>query len=1054
MGDQQDRLAPLPRRAIDIDAAPDFAESRPEDVVAEMLERASVLFKTLEADVAGLEADQEKERERIAGETQRLRAEADAAIDALAELTVKAFEIERRKGRQGVIDAALRGPAPDVTDLVFDDLAAEIAEEIRLAKGITGSIRIDTIARKMREATAVLERMRTDASNADAALLAQTEKVLNKETVEATASFEIGMGVLERDVGLLESVLPPSALGWGDSRWATWEPPQQPAACIRLGTYTDHRLNAVDIPALFDLAGSRGIVIEPRGNLDKAAEALRSILLRITAAQPPGSARFTVFDPEDLGGSIGPLLQFSDVAPQILEGGVHTAPEAIEAALDEIGAHMERVIQRYLRGQFTTLAEANTAAGEMLEAFHFVVIINYPRHLSETALERLTTMFSHGPRCGVYPIVIKDPTFAPVYGGPRIPPLEPAFTITANAMGFETTTETAGTWAIDFDSCPDQELSNRIILHTADGLATTHQYAMDPGRAFAMLSTALASGLHRHLPRLGGDVSRVDADDLSTWWHAESNDGVSIPLGRSGAIDLATLRFDDQHSGAVLLVGNSDAAVDQILQWIITGITMLYPPDQVHLDLVGLRGRRAFTPMANHALAHAKVISMDAEYELVASVVDAAVRELDRRAASTDQQTKAPRRIIVIDDLTALLASSDPRIERVLTQLERITSQGPAFGIHTLVIARDFSEGLYDRIGAGVFGTRIILAGTNPEAITALGGNQDDLTPLSSGEALVDTGNGASRITRRIRHVGIEALERDRILRDQRSLATKNRLVNRPQIFDGKSAARFEQSALTQLLTNVRKQEERLIPRLWLGEPMELGGPVEILLRRMDGSNLLVVGPNEDAGQGILLAAATTAVLGHGRNLEIRIVDFMSLESGFTEGVHALGENWPVTLDRRRNLEKVIDGVHRTVLDRGASGRFQDPPLLFCINGLGRARELDIRDDSNPELIAMLEVITSSGPEVGVHTLIWAETPDLVSNKLGHQIMSQFGMRAVMRIDAASSSSIIDTPAAEGLADNQALLYDETIGRLTRFHPYSLPDPEWVAGLSRAAAGL
>lgn len=101
----------------------------------------------------------------------------------------------------------------------------------------------------------------------------------------------------------------------------------------------------------------------------------------------------------------------------------------------------------------------------------------------------------------------------------------------------------------------------------------------------------------------------------------------------------------------------------------------------------------------------------------------------------------------------------------------------------------------------------------------------------------------------------------------------------------------------------------------------------------------------------------------------------------------------------------------------------------------------------------MLESITSSGPEVGVHTLIWAETPDLLNTRLGHQVVSEFGIRVVMGIDAESSLAIIDTPAAADLADNQAMLYDEVSGRLTRFRPYALADPEWLAGLSRAAAG-
>lgn len=1054
--DSAPRLAPLPRRVGDLDGDQAMLSGSAEAAVAEMLERTAALFRTLETDVESLRADQKRDQERIAAETERLRSEADAAVEVLAQLTARALDIEQRKGREGVIDAALRGPAPAIDDVTFDAIAGSIAEEIRLAKGITGAIRVETIGQLLRSATAYVEKMLADAEASRKRLMAQTDLVLDAETVEATASFEIGTGVLERDLHILDSALAPPGRDWSDPIWETWEPTGKPTGCILLGTYTDPRLGELTIPAIFDLPGARGLVIEPGRHLDAALDALRSIMLRIVASLPPGGARFTIFDPEGLGDAAGALLGFTETAPHILGRGVHTSTESIETALVELGGHMERVVQRYLRGRFTSLAEADSAAGEMLEAFHFVVIVNHPRDLSDESLELLAKLYTQGPRCGVYPITVRDPEYKPVYGGPKVPPLEPAFTISATADGFEVVTADAGAWSIVLDSAPRRAITDRIVVTTADRAMLTTRAGLDPAKAFAMLGDATADDLRRDIPKTAG---LIDPADPGTWWSADSSTGVGVPLGRSGAVDLATAWLDGTHSGGALLVGGSDADVDRVLEWVVLGLAITYPPDQLRVDLVGLRDRRVFAQMGTHALPQAAVISMDAEVEMAISVIDSSTREIDRRLRLDPGADRPRRRIVFLDDIATLLSSSsDKRAARAITQLERLVDEGPTVGVHVFAVLRDAGADPASEMAASTnasirlldgLSTRIIVAGTHPDVVARLGGDTTEFDGISTGEALLVTGPADRRASRRLRLVVIEQNERDMFLRELRKLATGRRLADRPQVLDGRAVARFEQAPLAQFLINARNRDERLLPRLWLGEPMELGGPVEVLLRRQEGSNLLLVGSDEEMGQGILLAAVTTSVLGHGRNLDVRAVDFMSLDSGFALSATSLGAHWPVFLERRRNLHKVIDHVHRIVVDRGTSGRYQDNPVLLVLNGVNRAREFG--DDS--ELVSMLESITHSGPGLGVHTLVWSETPDAPLHRLGSRVVNEFGVRIVMGIDADSSNALIDSPAAAELADNQALLYDEGNGRLTRFRPYAMADPEWAAGLSSAAAG-
>ena len=109
-----------------------------------------------------------------------------------------------------------------------------------------------------------------------------------------------------------------------------------------------------------------------------------------------------------------------------------------------------------------------------------------------------------------------------------------------------------------------------------------------------------------------------------------------------------------------------------------------------------------------------------------------------------------------------------------------------------------------------------------------------------------------------------------------------------PQIYDGHAPARLDHRGLERIASNAGRRAERLKPRFWLGDPTTMGGPVELLLRRADGANLLVITDDELTGRGMVLAAITTAALNHGDSLELLVADFLPPETGFSESAAAL----------------------------------------------------------------------------------------------------------------------------------------------------------------------
>ena len=92
----------------------------------------------------------------------------------------------------------------------------------------------------------------------------------------------------------------------------------------------------------------------------------------------------------------------------------------------------------------------------------------------------------------------------------------------------------------------------------------------------------------------------------------------------------------------------------------------------------------------------------------------------------------------------------------------------------------------------------------------------------------------------------------------------------------------------------------------------------------------------------------------------------------------------------------------------------------------------------------MLAAILRDGPEVGVHTLVWCDSVDLLHRRLGPDALREFGVRVGAAMDDDASITLLDTPDATRLKPHQALLYDESRGRLVKFRPYGLPAPGWA----------
>ncbi len=293
-------LAPLPHRVAEADGQ-EIPVTDPLAFVTELLERTTVLVSTLAHDVDSLQADQAEERTRIEHEHAAQVAALERATDRLGRLQATARQIASQKGKVNLLDSALRlGPGFTLEQAdephAFDRLVVTLESELKAAQGITGAIRLPEIGRLLSDAALVVARMGQVADRTKQQLLARTEADLHAEGTEARASFEIGLGVLQRDLDRLDHALGPASRTWADPAWSDWEPLEVPGplpAHVRLGSYVHPDLPDVTIPALVAITGGAGVQIEGGAARAHAVEVVRGLVLRILcrAAARRGSLR-------------------------------------------------------------------------------------------------------------------------------------------------------------------------------------------------------------------------------------------------------------------------------------------------------------------------------------------------------------------------------------------------------------------------------------------------------------------------------------------------------------------------------------------------------------------------------------------------------------------------------------------------------------------------------------------------------------------------------------------------------------------------------------------
>ncbi|MFV0444982.1 MAG: FtsK/SpoIIIE domain-containing protein [Planctomycetaceae bacterium] len=914
---------------------------------------------------------------------------------------------------------------------------------------------------------------------------------------------------------------------WQSLASQAWTPSTEIPSAIRFGEYaidlralagaipSDPRLAPAvtdyTLPALLPFPDHSSLLLKYKGAAGRSAavQIQQTILLRLLTQLPPGKLRLTILDPVGLGESFAGFMHLADFDDKLVTSRIWTESNQIEARLADLTEHMENVFQKYLRNEFSTIEEYNEHAGEVAEPYHFLVLGDFPAKFSDIAAQRLSSIVTSGPRCGVYTLMTADlsQSFPNNFSLADLQEHMQAFAWRDGAFRAIGTELEGGGPAAARIAAQHRVASNLFEDETNGDLSesdddSTASTAISGSTHYPLIPdeppppdqfTAIVKGVGRE----SKDARRVEvsfgriAPKADAWWTQDSRREIDVPLGRAGATKLQHARLGKGTSQHMLVAGKTGSGKSTFLHAFITNLALHYSPDEVRFYLIDFKKGVEFKDYAACRLPHADVIAIESDREFGVSALqrlDAVLQargELFRRHGVQDiagfrnanPDHPLPRILLVIDEFQEFFIEDDKLSQNASLLLDRLVRQGRAFGIH-VVLGSQTLGGAYSlaRSTLGQVAVRVALQCSEADAHLILSETNTAARLLSRpGEAIYNDANGMLEGNHPFQIAWLADEDRESYLQQLAELAEQNALeISPPIVFEGNIPSNpTGNAALTTLLkrsyaeqsTSQEGSQSSAIaaPTLWLGEAVEIGPATSLTFEPRAGSHLLLVGADSEAAYGVmangllsLTAAGSAAYL-----LDGSAADAIEAQWWRELCDAAPGEVRRILLrDTAAALTELAAERERREALR-ASGDEPAPPLFVFIYNISKFRDLRKVDDdysfgsfgnsaeAKPvEPGKLFTELIAKGAEVGIHLIVWCDSAGNLERWFSRNTLKELECRVAFQMNAADSSNLIDTPAASRLGVNRALLYREETGTVEKFRPYGAPALDWLLGLA------
>ena len=842
----------------------------------------------------------------------------------------------------------------------------------------------------------------------------------------------------------------------------------------RLESSFSERLASFRISWMFDRLQSEHIVVGvPSNRVADVIPKMSVMIAQILATYSPGSVRFLFIDPVGLGQNFGAFHALGDHDEKLITNRVWSARHHIRDRLDEIIAHIEGVVQKYLRADYESIDQYNEQAGEIAEAYRFVFIYGFPENFDAEACLALERIMVNGPRCGVHVVMVWDKGKALSHG------VKPG-QIIQNADHYEIVgdqlklvdlkSKDVGLVRFTLDTPPEGDIVSQIVYNHGS-------LAKDGSRVEVPYD--------KLMQRVREDKDGAFVG-MQNYWSLDNSRGLVAPLGPTGARKIQQLIFGMQGTTAhhALLIGRTGSGKSNLLHVLVVSLAEIYSPEQLEIFLVDFKKGVEFKDYAVHKLPHARVVAIESELEFGLSVLRGMDDELTRRGevfrdagvqeiAAYRQKTGdyMPRTLLIVDEFHELFAEEGASSQAALGIVERIARQGRSFGMHMVLASQSISGLRLPRSILDQIGVRIAMQCSEADSRSVLADDNGAARLLErAGEAIYNDQNGrvegnspfqAAHLTEDERSRRLVALREhaDHMYSDVPKLAER---FGEPFVFEGSEPADFTTCRpFHNALKEGPNTMDSPVLNLWVGEPIAMSPAHAINLKRQSGANLLVIDRNERLAFGVVFSSILSiAAQESPETVVYHIVDLSAADASHKDHSETFANTFPhqANVYGRRGLESVIEELAEEIGYRDLGDTGQMSTIILVMFGVQRARDLRREDTisfaaptDSGNVHENLDKILREGPEFGIHTMIWCDTVQSFSRIFDNSALNEIGHRITGALSSADSIKIFDEPVASRLErENRMICYDdEKIGVYTPIRPYIPCDLSYVTELGK-----
>jgi hypothetical protein len=874
------------------------------------------------------------------------------------------------------------------------------------------------------------------------------------------ARWEAAITPLFREVQELNATPGAQVLPWSRQMVEQWTPPQQFESAMRFGQLDldlsienhprDERLAfpgtpRVSVPLTLAWPNQGSLLMESEATADSTLVAtLQNVMLRLFASSPPGKLAMTIIDPVGLGQNFAGFMHLADYEESLINRRIWTQRDQIDERLAELNEHIEKVIQMYLRNEYSTIMEYNERAGSVAEKYHFLVVADFPEGFSETAVRRLQSIAVSGPRCGVFTLIHWNKRHPSPDG--FLPDDLRKTSVCLKRQGERTWLEGEKSGAtLILDAPPDADLAGSLVHKMGKASVDSNRVEVP----FAQI-----------------------APSPSERWTNETTSEVRIAIGRTGATKQQMLSIGKGTKQHALFAGKTGSGKSTLFHVIITNLALSCNPDQIEFYLIDFKKGVEFKCYATKRLPHARVVAIESDREFGLSVLQRVDEELRRRGdifrklgvqdipgyKKSGAKEPMPRTLLIIDEFQEFYTEDDQIAQTASLLFDRIVRQGRAFGIHVLLGSQTLG-GAYTlaRATLGQMVIRVALQCNEADAYLIMDENNAAPRLLTRpGEGIYNDAAGAIEGNSPFQVVWLGDDERDEQLDIVRHLADEHHDKHAaPIVFEGNAPAEIRENPALSRILDSKATAVPTAPRIWLGAPNSIKGPTEAVFHRQSGNHMIIVGQREEAAITIiglgLIALAAQHPQGGVQFYVFHASAPGSADEAFLESIAGMIPQG-MRLVNGSDVGPAMNDLATELGRRNAEGITADTPNVFVfIHGLQRFKKLRNEDefsfgDSDAEAnpATQLNSLINDGSSHGMHLVVTLDTYNNVGRFLSRKALTEFEMRVVFQMSANDSASLIDSPKAGALGLHRALLYNEQAGTLETFRPYAMPDGGWI----------